>query len=258
MSSRAWRRTTPRNRSQVFGQSVTLTMPGLVLEGQEDRALGGHRVLPGDDQAADPHPARIPLREDRVRHRPEPLERRPEQPHDLALGIQADDRVRIAQPLRLGDRGEWRGGVAGQAQVHRPAGGPSGAPLLTALPSVAPATSRSCHSSSRRGRPSESSPPTRTSRSTTSSGQAGPLDDIGQALVRPPGELLVEPRLVLLADPLDEAEAQPDPVVRRGPAPPSAVAGRARTGRRRPVSGCGSGAAVRGRPTRSSSGTRSR
>ena len=32
--------------------------PGLVLERQEDRALGGHRVLPGDDQATDPDPAR--------------------------------------------------------------------------------------------------------------------------------------------------------------------------------------------------------
>ena len=32
--------------------------PGLVLEGEEDRALGRHRVLAGHDQAADPDPAR--------------------------------------------------------------------------------------------------------------------------------------------------------------------------------------------------------
>ena len=37
-------------------------------------------------------------------------------------------------------------------------------------PRVAPATSRSCHRSSRRGRPSESSAPTRISRSIVSSG----------------------------------------------------------------------------------------
>ena len=70
-NSRAWRRTTPRSRSQVFGHSVTLTMPGLVLEGQEDRALGRHRVLTGHDEPADPDPARPPIGKRRVGHRPQ-------------------------------------------------------------------------------------------------------------------------------------------------------------------------------------------
>jgi hypothetical protein len=96
--------------------------PGLVLEGEEDRALGRHRVLARDHEAADPDVARAHLRQRRVGHRPETLERRPEQRHDLPSRIEADDRVCVADPLRLGDRGECRGLGRGQAQVHRPAG----------------------------------------------------------------------------------------------------------------------------------------
>ena len=62
-TSRAWRRTTPRSRAQVSGQSVTLTIPRLVLQGEEDRAPRGHRMLAGDDQAADPHRSRRTFRQ---------------------------------------------------------------------------------------------------------------------------------------------------------------------------------------------------
>ena len=48
------------------------------------------------------------------------------------------------------------------------------------------------------------------SRSRTSSGSAGPLHDVDQAPVRAARQLRVQQRLVLLADALDEVEAQPD------------------------------------------------
>src|ERR1700675_823040 len=40
-------------------------------------------------------------------------------------------------------------------------------------------------------------------------GQAGPLDNVGEAPVRPAGQLAIEQRLMLLADPLDQTEPQP-------------------------------------------------
>jgi kynureninase len=80
--------------------------PGLILQGEEDRALGGHRVLARDDQAADPDPAGRHRRQRRVGHRPEPLQCRPEERHHLAASVQPDDRVGIADPLRFGDGGE--------------------------------------------------------------------------------------------------------------------------------------------------------
>ena len=64
-------------------------------------------------------------------------------------------------------------------------------------------------------------------------GQAGPLHHLGQAPVRPAGELRIEPFLVLLADPLDETETESHSVVRRGPGCPSSTRSRRRddTGR---------------------------
>ena len=96
--------------------------PGLVLEREEDRALGRHRVLAGDDEATDPDAARPAFREGRIGHRTEPVQRRPEQRHDLPSRVQPDDRVGIAKPLRLGDRGECRGLGGREPQVHRSPG----------------------------------------------------------------------------------------------------------------------------------------
>ena len=58
---------------------------GLVLEREEDRALGRHRVLAGHDEAADPDRPRPSIGERRVGHRAEPVERAAEQRDDLAL-----------------------------------------------------------------------------------------------------------------------------------------------------------------------------
>ena len=91
--------------------------PGLVLEGEEDRALRRHRVLAGDDEATDPDVARLPLVERRIRDRTEPLERRPVQLDHLAAGIEPDHGVGVADPLRLVRPGSVGASVAGRRRA---------------------------------------------------------------------------------------------------------------------------------------------
>src|SRR4029079_15134347 len=82
-----------------IGPERDVDHPRLVLEGEEDRALGGHRVLPGDDEDTDPDTTRPAIAERRIRDRSQPLEGRPVQPDDLPPGIEPDHRVGIADPL---------------------------------------------------------------------------------------------------------------------------------------------------------------
>jgi hypothetical protein len=96
--------------------------PGLIFEGEEDRALGRHRVLPRDDQAADTDLPGPVICQRRVRHRTESIERRAEQADDLSSRVDAEDRIRVADPLRLGDLGEWRRIGRRQPQVQWPTG----------------------------------------------------------------------------------------------------------------------------------------
>ena len=95
--------------------------PGLILEREEDRALGGHRVLARHHEAAHPGPDRASVGQLSVRDRAELHERLAEQPDDLVSGVEADHRIRIADPLDLADRGQLRRLRRRQAQVQRPA-----------------------------------------------------------------------------------------------------------------------------------------
>ena len=181
--------------------------PGLVLEGEEDRPLRRHRVLAGDDEAADPDRPGPPFGEGRVGDRPQRLERRPEERDDLAPRVEREDRVGVAQPLELRERRQVRGGRRRQAQVQRPPGHPPAA-LRRAL--------------RRPGRLAElpeqlpSRPPERIQRPGPDQpledllGEPRPLHDVGQRRVRPAGPLGVQVGCVLLADPLHEVEPEPD------------------------------------------------
>src|SRR5688572_4522415 len=75
-------------------------------------------MLACDDQTTDPGLARPAVRERRVRHRTESIERWTEQPDHLPPGIEAEDRIGIADPLRLGDLGKWRRVGRRQPQVE--------------------------------------------------------------------------------------------------------------------------------------------
>ena len=76
-------------------------------------------------------------------------------------------------------------------------------------------TSRSCQSSSRRGRPSESSAPARISRSIDLLGQLRPVHDVRQRAVRAAGQFGVQALGVLVADPLHQRQPEADPVAGR-------------------------------------------
>ena len=156
----------------------------------------------------------VAIVEGRVRHRAQPVERRPEQPDDLPPGIEPDDRVGVADPLRLGQAG--RVGAVGrrQAQVHRPDAGPRERAALRRA-AVDPAARRAGdlaqlpqqlapRPTQRIQRPDPDQPLEHLL------GQPGPLDDVRQARVRPARQLRVEQRLVLLADPLDQPQPEPD------------------------------------------------
>ena len=119
-------RVTPHDRPQPLPgvrPERDVDHPGLVLEGEEHRPARRHRVLARDHQAAEAHPPRPPLRQRRVRHRAQPVQRVPEQRHRLAPRVQPHHGVGVAQSLRLGERRQGRRLRRGQAQVHRPAGG---------------------------------------------------------------------------------------------------------------------------------------
>jgi hypothetical protein len=77
-------------------------------------------VLAGHNEAPDPDPARPSLGEIRIRQRPEPLQRRSEQPDDLPPRIEPDDRVRVPDPLGLGYRRQLRRLGRRQADAGRP------------------------------------------------------------------------------------------------------------------------------------------
>ena len=121
-SSSAWRRTTPRSRAQASGQSVTLTIPVSSSRARKTvplAVIGCWRVTTSPPIRTGPG-RRSEQR--RVGHRPEPVERPPEQPDHLAPRIERDDRVGVAQPLQLGQRRQVRRVGRRQAQVQRPAG----------------------------------------------------------------------------------------------------------------------------------------
>src|SRR5689334_3701722 len=75
---------------------------GLVLERQEDGALGGHRVLARDDQSADLHPTGPRVDQRAVGRYAQSIQRRAEQLDDLAAGVERQDGVGITQAFELG------------------------------------------------------------------------------------------------------------------------------------------------------------
>ena len=93
--------------------------PGLVLEGQEHRPLGRHRVLAGDDEATDPDRPRPPVSQRGVRHRTEAIQHATVERDHLAAGIEPDHGIGIADPLGLGQR------PAAAARRSAAGGGPS-------------------------------------------------------------------------------------------------------------------------------------
>ena len=108
----------------------------LILECQEDGALGGHGVLPRDHQPADGDPPRPALGQLPERQRAQPLERRPVQLHDLVPGVEREDGVGIAEPLQLARRRQCRRRGRRQADVQRPLPGGSRAERTTVGPAA--------------------------------------------------------------------------------------------------------------------------
>ena len=171
----------------------------------------------------------------RVRHRAKPVEHTAVQADHLAPGVEPDDRVGVADPLRLGEGGQRRRVGRRQAEVHRPAGDPAphraahGARDLAELPEeLAPRPAQ------RVQRPDPDQPLERLLR------QARPLDDVRQRRVRPARQLGVEQLLVLLADPLHEAQPQPHAPADRALGRPQ-LAGLAATGITQAAERTGSG-----------------
>ena len=173
-SSSACRRTTDAEPLPRVRPERDVDHPGLVLERQEHRPARGHRVLARDDEPADADRARPLLGERRVGHRPQPVQRLAEQRHRLAPRVEAHHRVGVAQPLRLGDRGQRRRLGRRQPQVHRPAGGPASSPARRA-PSARPRA--------------PSTPPRPRAAATAAPAAAGPASPAprpGSAARRPP------------------------------------------------------------------------
>ena len=163
--SSAWRRTSPATGPRVRPER-DVDHPRLVLEGQEHGALRRHRVLAGHDEATDPDRPRPQLGERRVGAAPSRSSTAAVQRHHLAPSVEPDDRVGVAEPLRLRQARQRRRVGRWQAEIHRPAGDSSrhraahGAGDLAELPQeLAP-------------RPAERiSAPIRISRSRVSSGK---------------------------------------------------------------------------------------